>query len=267
MTTDGFNPQGTPGNAAGGAAPLVQGGSHDWAGISSGSATSGGGSAAGSKCRVLLLDDQPIFRHGTASVLTAARDFQVLAELADAKSAFQVMAAGPVDLLITESTVPDATLAKFLGRVRQEHRQVKIIVFTSQASRSAFQQAFHLGASGFLLKRATPLELVTAARAVSSGGIYIDPYIARTIVAPGINRTAVLDDLGKAGAASARELEVLRLFVLGHTNKEIAAQLSISVKTVENHKSRGMKKLGLRTRAEVVRHVMLEWQGEPKIAE
>jgi DNA-binding NarL/FixJ family response regulator len=130
---------------------------------------------------------------------------------------------------------------------------VKILALTVHEDRAYVQPLLQAGVRGYLLKRSAAEDLVRAIRAVAAGGVYLDPAIADKALAD-VARHGDANAGSEDGHLSPRETEVLRLTAQGLSNKEIAARLEVSVKTVETYKSRAAEKLGLRTRADIVRY-------------
>jgi DNA-binding NarL/FixJ family response regulator len=138
-----------------------------------------------------------------------------------------------------------------------------ILILSVHEDRAYLRQLLDLGVSGYVLKRSAPEELVVAIRAVAAGGVYLDPAIAGLVVGrrsqPGSAR-----NIDRSAELSAREIEVLRLAAAGYTNKEVSSRLRVGVKTIETYKARAMEKLGLGTRAELVRYAIVQgWLGGP----
>ena len=151
--------------------------------------------------------------------------------------------------------MPGLDGAELTDRLRQGCPGVKVLVLTVHEDRSYLEQVLRAGACGYVLKRAAAQELIQAIRVVARGGIYLDPPLSARVV------DGLVDD-SAAGAAhgqpdlSERESEVLRLIATGYSNKEVAARLDISVKTVETYKARSMQRLGLRSRVDMLRHAL-----------
>jgi DNA-binding NarL/FixJ family response regulator len=198
--------------------------------------------------RVAVADDHPLTLIGIKSLIQAAEGLEVVGEASDGDSA----------LHLVENTAPhvvliDVPMSRFsaseLGRYLVERRpKAKILVLTGLQDSAWLVELLQAGANGYLLKRSVPAELVRAIRTVLSGSVYIDPVIASTLL---IRTTA-----GEvaATALSSREVAVLKLVARGFGNKEMAAGLMLSIKTVQTYKARAMKKLHLRTRADIVRY-------------
>jgi len=137
-------------------------------------------------------------------------------------------------------------------RLAEESLSVRVLVLTSHEDEAYAKQALEAGVRGYILKRSAADKLTGAIRAVAVGGLYVDPVIASRVISVGPRRSA--DRGGSASDLTDREMDVLRLVAFGFTNKEISRQLGIGVKSTETYKARSVEKLGLRTRAEIVRY-------------
>lgn len=206
-----------------------------------------------SKVSVLLADDHAIVRNGLRSLLAAAPDMAVVGEAEDGATA--VAAAGELRpaVVVMDVSMPGAGGVDATDRIRRAWPEVRVLALTAHEDPGYLRKLLAVGATGYLLKRTAADELLRAVRAVAAGGTYLDPSVAGQVVqefaAPG--RGAA-----KTGELSERELEVLRPLAEGYSNKQIAARLGVSVKTVETYKSRAMEKLGLRSRVELVRYAV-----------
>jgi DNA-binding NarL/FixJ family response regulator len=202
--------------------------------------------------RVLLVDDRAVERAGLKLLLDAERDLQVVGEAESPHEAiFEARTAKP-DVILLDAVMSDAAAVDAIGQLLYETPTVKVLVFSRDDDPSYVQQAFAAGASGYASEKTTDAEIIAAVREVAGGGRYLNPALgARVIAAEAGERRRVDDD-----PLSDREREVLRLLALGHTNKEIAELLHISVRTVESHRSHVMQKLSLSTRAELVQHAL-----------
>jgi two-component system, NarL family, response regulator NreC len=202
--------------------------------------------------RILIVDDHAVVRAGLKLLLDAEADLEPVGEAGTARDAiFQARALKP-DLILMDVGMPDQTGIEVVPTLLHEHPEVRILILSMQDEPQYVRQAFDVGASGYVLKESADAELVTAIRQVSRGESYVDPKLgARLFAAERAEvRRAEEDPL------SEREHEVLRLLALGHTNQEIAKQLFISVRTAETHRAHIMRKLGLQTRAELVRYAL-----------
>jgi DNA-binding NarL/FixJ family response regulator len=212
-----------------------------------------------SKIRVALADDHPVVLAGVKALIQAAPEMDLVGEAADGHAALKLILEAKPDVVVMDISMPGLTGLDLVQRVGGERDVAKILVLTVHEDRAYVQKVLSAGARGYLLKRSAAEELVRAIRAVHGGGLYVDPAIAGKFVKTEGGEGA----LGEGLALSEREEEVLKLAAQGHTNKEAAARLGLSIKTVESYKSRAMEKLGLKTRAEIVRYGLTrDWLSE-----
>ena len=202
--------------------------------------------------RVLIVDDHAVVRSGLRLLLAAQEDIEPVGEAGNARDGiFQARALKP-DVILLDMVMPDQSGLDVLPQLVHENPQAKILVLSMQDDPQYVREAFGAGASGYVLKEAADSEVVSAIREVARGGRYVHPELgARLIAAEADERRREAED-----PLSKREREVLRLLALGHTNQEIAKMLYISVRTAETHRAHIMQKLGLQTRAELVRHAL-----------
>jgi two-component system, NarL family, response regulator NreC len=204
--------------------------------------------------RLLIVDDHAVVRAGLRLLLSAEPDFEVVGEAGDARGAvFEARALQP-DVILLDVVMPGESGIEALPRLRAEAPDAKVLVLSMQDDPRYVREAFAQGANGYVLKEAADAEVVAAVRVIAAGGSYVHPALgARMIAAEAEARAAAESD-----PLSEREHEVMRLLALGHTNQEIATRLFISVRTAETHRAHIMRKLGLSTRAELVRHALAQ---------
>lgn len=202
------------------------------------------------RIRVALADDHPVVLAGVKALIQGAPEMDLVGEAADGNAALQLIEQTQPDVVVMDISMPGLTGLELVQRVGGAGGAVKVLVLTVHEDRAYVQKVLSGGARGYLLKRSAAEELVRAIRAVHAGGLYVDPAIAGKFVQAEAGETAIGEGLG----LSEREEEVLKLAAQGHTNKEAAARLGLSIKTVESYKARAMDKLGLKTRAEIVRY-------------
>jgi two-component system, NarL family, response regulator NreC len=202
--------------------------------------------------RILVVDDHAVVRSGLKLLLSAEPDLEVVGEAGNARDAvFEVRAQKP-DVVLLDVVMPGESGIEAVPKLLHESPETKVLVLSMQDDPNYVREAFAAGASGYVLKEAADAEVVDAIRQVAEGGSYVHPVLGARMVAA--------DAQAKAAAAadplSDREREVLTLLALGHTNQEIAKQLYISVRTAETHRAHIMRKLGLETRAALVRYAI-----------
>jgi DNA-binding NarL/FixJ family response regulator len=207
------------------------------------------------KLRILLADDHTLIRDGLKALINAQADMEVVGEAGDGLTACKVAAELQPDLVVMDVSLPELSGAKATERIKHELPGIKILALTVHEDKGYLRQLIQAGASGYVLKRAAAEDLIHAVRAIAGGGIYVDPAMMSKVVA-GSTRLRSLDDALKNTTLSDRENEVLRLIALGYSNKEIAGQLDISIKTVETYKARLMEKLDLHSRVDIVRYAL-----------
>ena len=202
--------------------------------------------------RVLVVDDHAVVRAGLRRVLDAEADIKTVGEAANAERAvFEALEAHP-DVVLMDVVMPGKTGIEGMPALLQAVPNVKVLMLSMQDDPQYVREAFEAGASGYVLKEAADTDVVDAVRAVAAGERYVHPALgARLVAAESEERKRAESD-----PLSEREREVLRLLALGHTNQEIAALLYISVRTAETHRAHIMQKLGLSSRAELVRYAL-----------
>ena len=205
------------------------------------------------KLRVFLVDDHPVVRAGLRGLINAQPDMEVVGEAADGEAAARAALQLRPDVVVMDVSMPGIGGAEATERIRGESPAVKVLALTAHEDRGYLQLLLRAGASGYVLKRAAAADLVRAIRAVAAGETYIDPAVAGQLL-PVAARSPAAGVPGAGAELSDREEEVLRLIARGHPVKQIAASLDVGVRTVETYKARAMEKLGLRTRADVVRY-------------
>lgn len=198
---------------------------------------------------MVLADDHVVVRHGLRMLLDRVPELAVVAEAGDAEAALAAVAAEAADVLVLDLNMPGRPPLEALGEIGESSPELGVVVLTMERDPEFARRAFELGARGYVLKEAVEEELVEAIRAVAAGGTHASPAVEAALARP-----APPD--GPPGGLTEREAEVLRLIALGNTNPEIAAALSLSVRTVETHRKHIQQKLGLTARPELVRYAL-----------
>lgn len=202
--------------------------------------------------RVFLADDHAIVRGGLKALIDAQPGMTVVGEAADGEAACALVATLLPDVVVMDVSMPGLSGSLATERLRRECPAVKVLALTVHEDKGYIRQLLTAGAAGYALKRAAPEEVIRAIQVVAAGGAYLDPDVAAKVVGGFIKSPA--RGVTKAGELSEREEAVARLTAAGHGNKEIAARLDLSVKTVETYRARSLEKLGLKSRAELVRY-------------
>jgi DNA-binding NarL/FixJ family response regulator len=208
------------------------------------------------KLRVFLVDDHAIVREGLKALINAQPRMEVVGEAGDGLDACERVPALRPDVVVMDVSMPGLTGSQATERLRRECPEVKVVALTVHEDKGYIRQLLAAGVVGYVRKRAAPEELIHALQVVGGGGTYLDPALAGKIVTGFLRRPVEATSLNGSGPLSEREDEVARLTAAGHSNKEIASRLDLSVKTVETYRARGMEKLGLTSRAELVRYAV-----------
>jgi DNA-binding NarL/FixJ family response regulator len=207
------------------------------------------------KLRVFLAEDHAVMREGLKLLVNTQPDMEVIGEAGDGRSAWQQTLELLPDVVVMDISMPEVSGAQAARLLKESSPQVKVLALTVHEEKAYVRELLQAGVSGYVLKRAAADELIHAIRTVARGGRYLDPLLADQVIGglvgpPDTVRSEPEHNL------SLREREVICLIAQGFSNKEIANQLAISIKTVETYKYRGMEKLGLNTRSDIVRYVM-----------
>jgi DNA-binding NarL/FixJ family response regulator len=210
------------------------------------------------KLRILLAEDHETIRDGLKLLVNSQPDMVIVGEANNGRVALQLAQELLPDVVVMDVSMPELNGLQATKKLKQKCPQVKVLTLTRHTDDGYLQQLLQAGASGYVLKQSKSVELLRAIRAVVNGQTYLDPAITEKAVTQirGGRRTA----RGQSPDAnlSERETEVLRLIAWGYINKEIAARLNLSIKTVEVHKANGMRKMGMKSRVDIVRYALLQ---------
>jgi two-component system, NarL family, response regulator NreC len=199
---------------------------------------------------IVLADDHAVVRSGLRMLLEAEQNIEVVAEAGDVDAARRSVLGYKPNVLVLDLNMPGGSSLEAIPAMIDSSPATAIVVLTMQEDPAFAREALRAGATGYVLKQAAGTELVQAVRAAAGGGSWLNPELgARMASAPA-------GPTGPPGDLTERELDVLRLIALGHTNNEIAGQLYLSVRTVETHRSHIQQKLGVSRRAELVRYAL-----------
>jgi DNA-binding NarL/FixJ family response regulator len=208
-------------------------------------------------CRVLLADDHLLIAEGIQKLLEP--EFEFVGIVADGRSLVAAVTKLQPDIAVVDISLPLLNGLDASRHIKKENPHVKIIVLTMHSEATFVEQAFRVGVSGYVLKQSVGSELVQAIQEVLKGHTFISPMVAQSLVDPAVNQ-ASSPPPGEANACpqslSTRQREVLQLVAEGKATKEIAWILDVSIKTVEFHKTRIMKELGLRSAAELTKYAI-----------
>jgi DNA-binding NarL/FixJ family response regulator len=205
------------------------------------------------KLRLLLVDDHAVVREGLRSLLGSDSRFEIIGEAADGPTALSAVDRLHPDVVVMDVSLPGINGAQLTRRLKETQPDVRTLALTVHEEGGYLRSLMDAGASGYVLKRSAASELLRAIEVVGEGGTYLDSSIAGQLVSKlGQRKTA----LAPSSALSEREREVVRYVAHGYSNKEIAGKLDVSVKTVETYRYRATEKLGLHSRADLVRYAI-----------
>jgi two-component system response regulator NreC len=207
-----------------------------------------GSETAQEAIRIVLADDHVVVRSGLKLLLESESDFEVVAEAGDIESAERYVRGHHPAVLVLDLNMPGGSSLEAIPRIRERSPETQIVVLTMQQEPAFARHALGAGAIGYVLKEAADEELVEAVRSAARGESYLNPRLGA--------RLASEPPPGPPDDLSEREVDVLRLIALGHTNAEIAERLYLSVRTVETHRAHIQQKLSLSSRAELVHYAL-----------
>ena len=209
------------------------------------------------RIRVLLVDDQAMFREGVRSLLEGEPDLEVVGEVEDGRQAVQTALTLAPDVVLMDITMPQLDGIEATRQIRSQNDAIKVLILTMHDNEDVFFRSISAGASGYVLKRSGGVELMSAIRSTHEGHSYLSPLLAKALMSDYLQR----GERGQDGTAqgrrlSGREQEILKLIAEGHSSREIAEMLDLSVKTVHNHRTRLMTKLDIHRNTDLVKYAI-----------
>jgi DNA-binding NarL/FixJ family response regulator len=205
------------------------------------------------KLRLLLVDDHAVVREGLRSLLGSNERFEIVGEASDGVSALTSAERLVPDVMVMDVSMPGLNGAQLARSLKTSRPDVKTLALTVHEEGGYLRSLMDAGASGYVLKRSAASELLRAIEVVGDGGTYLDSALANQL----IGRIGQKRPVGEVSTAlSERERDVVKLVARGYSNKEVSEKLDVSVKTVETYRYRATEKLGLRTRADLVRYAI-----------
>lgn len=205
--------------------------------------------------KVLLVEDHQIVRQGLRLLIESQPDLKVVDEVSNGKDAIASILQNHPHVVVFDISMPEMNGIEMVKELRRLGHDCRLLALTANADRAYLNALVHLGISGYLLKRSAATDLIETIRKVAKDGKFVDSELANELVESDFSsKQAQPANVG--GVLTDREEEVLRWIACGFSNKEVAAKLKISVKTVETHKSRSMTKLQLQSRSELLRYAV-----------
>jgi DNA-binding NarL/FixJ family response regulator len=205
------------------------------------------------RLRILLVEDHATVRQGLKLLIDREPDLQVIDEASDGAQALECARNEELDVVVLDLSMPGVSGLVATRRLKELRPELAIVSLTRHADKTFLQELLRAGASGYVLKQSPQAELFRAIRAAAEGRQYVDPALTHHLAAPfaAQQRSKV-----PPSALTSREAEVLRQVSQGYSNKELAARLGVSIKTIEVHKANAMRKLDLRGRIELLRYAL-----------
>ena len=207
--------------------------------------------------RIVLADDHVTVRHGLKLLIDAQPDMTVVAEAGDGAAAIRRVDEFAPDVVVMDISMPGINGLNATRTLKESHPTTRVIALTRYSDDAYLQELLRAGVAGYVLKQSASIELLQAIRAAAAGGQYLDSAVTARVTVGFLSRDGKRARQARPSLTE-RETEVLRLIARGYSNKEIASQLELSVKTVEVHKANGMRKLSLRGRIDIVRFAILQ---------
>jgi two-component system response regulator NreC len=208
------------------------------------------------RIRVLIADDHTLVREGLRALLEGQGGFEVIAEASNGREAIDRAIQMRPDVVLMDIGMPEVDGLAATRRIIKVNPAIRILVLTVHDTEDYFFRVLEAGAHGFLVKDAASTELVAAVRAVHHGGVFLHPSMAKRLVEDYLQRIGSGEERAAHALLSPRERQILALIGAGHTNQEIADQLSLSVNTVQAHRSHIIDKLDLHSRADLMRYAV-----------
>ena len=206
--------------------------------------------------RILLVDDHKMFRAGIRALMSSQRDMEVVGEASTGEEALDLVSSLSPDVVLLDIGLPGIGGVEVARRIHATQPEVHVLALTAHDRPEYFFEILRAEAAGYVLKEAAPSELFTAVRAAYRGEAYFYPTVARKLLNDYLRRVSAGDERESYDGLTPREREVLKLIAEGHSNRDIAESLVISVNTVEVHRARLMRKLDLHKRAELVKYAI-----------
>jgi len=208
------------------------------------------------KARVLLVEDHVVVRQGIKALFADEPDLEIVGEADDGREALQRVSELRPDVVLMDISMPGLNGIEATRQIRQSYPDVKVVVLSMHSNEEYVFQVLRAGASGYVLKQSDSSEVLTAIRAAIAGGSFLSPPVSRAVISDYVRRAEARGQDSDLDLLTSREREVLQLLAEGLSNREIAEQLSISVKTVETHRSNMMGKLGINSKTELVKYAL-----------
>lgn len=210
------------------------------------------------KLRIFLAEDHETIRDGLKLLVNTQPDMEIIGEADNGLVAVELARQLLPDVVVMDVSMPELNGLQATRKLKQICPQVKVLALTRHTDEGYLQQLLQAGASGYVLKQSKSTELLRAIRFTAGGQTYLDPAITEKVITQIRGGGRLARGAAPNAKLSDREAEVLRLIAWGYVNKEVAARLSLSIKTVEAHKASAMRKMDMKSRVDIVRYALLQ---------
>lgn len=204
------------------------------------------------KIRILLVDDHAVLRQGTRNLLEKEPDLEVVAEAGDGEEAIKLAGELVPDVVLMDIAMPNVDGIAATRQIKEEHPEINVLILTAYDDDQFIFKLLEAGAAGYILKNVHSHELIAVVRAVHHGESVLHPRIARKVLDRFLPSSGRARDYQMTGGLAEREMELLKLMTRGLSNKEIASEMNLSIRTVQGHVQQVFKKLGVSSRTEAV---------------
>ncbi|WP_322516012.1 response regulator transcription factor [Rhodopseudomonas palustris] len=210
----------------------------------------------GSRLRIFLADDHPIVLSGMKMLVAEDPELELVGEATDGPKALRRAIELRPDVAVFDLSMPGMNGIDVTEKYLEALPKARVLVLSVQEDGAYLRRLLKMGVGGYILKRSATDELIRGIHAVAAGGLYLDPAIAGRAIGRGVQQVSIDSETSPISELSTRELEVLRLASVGHSNKVISAKLQVGSKSVETYKARAMDKLGFTNRVELIRFAL-----------
>lgn len=208
------------------------------------------------KHRILIADDHVILREGLRALLASEKDLEIVGQVGNGRDALRAVSTLNPEVILMDLSMPGTNGTEAIHNIKRRYPDIKIIVITVHKADEYIHAALTAGADGYVLKDDCVTELLMAIESIVSGKTYLSPNVADRVVTGYLGQQPALERTSPWGSLTHREREVIKLIAEGHKNKGVAEYLSISPKTVEKHRANLMRKLKLRSTAELTAYAI-----------
>jgi two-component system response regulator NreC len=215
------------------------------------------------KLRILIAEDHQSVREGFRLIVSSQEDMEVVGEAGDGRTAIELARELVPDIVLMDISMPELNGLLAAAKLKRIQPSIKILTLTRHTDKAYLDELLRAGVSGYVLKQSAPSELIHAIRTIAGGSNYLDPAITGKILDGYLGRQSKLAGETSGQSLTEREREVFRHIALGYSNQEIADKMNISVKTIESHKAKCLKKLNLQSRKDIISYAILQgWMQE-----